>query len=91
MIMPVLCTCGRCLGSLADAFKLKRQKIVSEKLKKAGKDVRIDLANIIAEMNPGFDSEYKAELGEFIRDKLKLPLECCATTLLSTVEFKMLY
>lgn len=91
MIMPVLCSCGRCLGGVADAFKLKRQKLVSNKLKESGKDVRVDLANIITEMNPGFNSEYKAELGEFIRNNLKLPLECCATTLLSTVEFRSLY
>ncbi len=89
--MPVLCGCGRCLGGVADAFKLKRQKLVSEKLKTAGRDVRIDLANMVAERNPGFVSEYKAELGLFIREKLKLPLECCATTLLSTVEFKSVY
>lgn len=89
--MPVLCSCGRCLGGVADAFKLKRQRLVSEKLKTAGKDVRLDLANILAEMNPGFESEYKAELGLFIREKLKLPLECCATALLSTVEFRSLY
>jgi len=91
MFIPVLCPCGRCLGIVADAFKLKRQKMVSEKLKKANKDLRSDMANIIAEMNPGLKSELKAELGEFIRESLKLPLECCATTLLSTVEFKSLY
>ena len=91
MIIPVRCPCGRCLGAVADAFKLKRQKMVSEKLKAAGKDVKPDMANILAEMNPGFNSELKAELGVFIRDNLKLPLECCGTTLLSTIEFKSLY
>ena len=91
MIIPVRCVCGRCLGIVADAFRLKRQKLVSEKLRTANKDVRSDMANILAEMNPGFESEFKAELGIFIRDNLKLPLECCGTTLLSTVEFKSLY
>lgn len=91
MIIPVRCPCGRCIGIVADAFKLKRQKLVTEKLKKAKKEVRSDMANIIAEMNPGFNSDLKAELGVFIRESLKLPLECCATTLLSTVEFKSLY
>ena len=91
MIIPVLCSCGRCIGMVADAFKLKRQKIMSEKLERLNKDVKTDMANIIAEMNPGLKSELKAELGLFIREGLKLPLECCATTLLSTVEFKSMY
>lgn len=89
MIYPVVCSCGFPIGAYADAYCVKRDKLLKES--NAAYEANARYAALIQHSRESIDPKKDGHMGVFLTEELGIVHECCRTKLITTVTYDSVY